>query len=260
MATRLRKLLIDRVDLVPRGANPDAHIALFKRDAEPGSGTVADMSTKEEDVTKNKDERPDLADVPEAVVKYLENVEAERTALADRVEKSETAVTELTAKVEKLEASGKPEDEIEKSELPEAVRKRFDELEARAKEAEEIAKAERETRERAEAIAKAKTFGVGEADKVGPALMKLDAESREVIEQTLKAAGEQLAKSALFSETGSARTNGGGDANDKLTELAKARASETKTTFHKAYAEILETPEGRELYTKSMQEKREAVR
>src|SRR5262245_11596498 len=30
MARRLRKLLIDRVDLVPAGANPDAHIVLFK--------------------------------------------------------------------------------------------------------------------------------------------------------------------------------------------------------------------------------------
>lgn len=34
MARKLKKLLIDRVDLVPDGANPDAHILLFKQDGE----------------------------------------------------------------------------------------------------------------------------------------------------------------------------------------------------------------------------------
>ena len=32
MATRLKNLTVDRVDLVDAWANPDAHVVLFKRD------------------------------------------------------------------------------------------------------------------------------------------------------------------------------------------------------------------------------------
>ena len=47
MPVKLRQLMIDRVDLVDKGANPDAHIVLFKRDAgkppvSKGSGQTPD--------------------------------------------------------------------------------------------------------------------------------------------------------------------------------------------------------------------------
>jgi hypothetical protein len=35
MATKLRRLVLNRVDLVDRGANPEAHITMFKRDEQP---------------------------------------------------------------------------------------------------------------------------------------------------------------------------------------------------------------------------------
>lgn len=56
MPSKLTKLIVDRVDLVDRGANPDAHVVLFKR-AEP-EGPVSrwrqlyDALTRGESVTK----------------------------------------------------------------------------------------------------------------------------------------------------------------------------------------------------------------
>lgn len=48
MATKLKRLVIDRVDLVDRGANPDAHIALFKRAREPDTERSDSMEKQDE--------------------------------------------------------------------------------------------------------------------------------------------------------------------------------------------------------------------
>lgn len=53
-ATKLKNLLIDRVDLVDKGANPEARILLFKRDDSAGeSGGVAAESSKERNLLKS---------------------------------------------------------------------------------------------------------------------------------------------------------------------------------------------------------------
>src|SRR5690606_12207738 len=56
-ATKLKNLLIDRVDLVDKGANPEARIVLFKRDDSAGeSGGVAAESSKERNLLKSAGE------------------------------------------------------------------------------------------------------------------------------------------------------------------------------------------------------------
>lgn len=44
MATKLKRLRVDRVDLVDRGANPDAHVLLYKRDVEKAEWDAAYMN------------------------------------------------------------------------------------------------------------------------------------------------------------------------------------------------------------------------
>jgi hypothetical protein len=44
MATRLRKLTFNEVSLVDRGANPGAHVLLFKRDETPAGNGGGDQT------------------------------------------------------------------------------------------------------------------------------------------------------------------------------------------------------------------------
>lgn len=68
-----KRLRLNRVDFVDKGANPDAHITLAKR-----------APTEDRQMADTKDT------LPEAVAKRLADLDAENKALAARVEKAES--------------------------------------------------------------------------------------------------------------------------------------------------------------------------
>lgn len=218
---------------------------------------------KEDKLTKKADtEQVDLEKLDPVVKEFIEGIQKSVDELTARAEKAEEDLEAAKAEVAKAAKLGDDEgnegsEDILKA-LPEPVRKRFEELEKRAEDAETIAKSEREVREIAEWITKAKTLGLGEADKLGPALRSLaaaDAEAVKVVEETLVAASEQIKKGRLFSVVGSDANEGGSDAVAKLESLAKARAEKESVTYAKAYDDVLQTAEGSALYAESRREK-----
>lgn len=73
---------------------------------------------------------------------------------------------------------------------------------------------------------------------------------RKQVDGLLKAANER--GGAAFEQFGTAaKSSDVGNAETKLEELAQKRATENGITFHKAYAEVLGTPEGRALYAQT---------
>lgn len=125
MATRLKALHITKIALVPKGANQEAHVLLYKS-APPEEEEMADTVDKA---------------AHEAVIKQLND--------------AKTQIATLTEQVTKLTPSD-PED-IWKG-VPDAVRKRVEESEARAKRAEEAVALEKAEREKVLYIAKARSF------------------------------------------------------------------------------------------------------
>lgn len=126
MATRLKALKITKIALVPKGANQEAHVLLYKS-APP----------EEEDMP------------PETVSK------ADHDAVVAKLKDAEAQIATLTEQVKKLTPAD-PED-LWKG-VPDALRKRFEEQEARAKRAEEAVALEKAEREKVLYIAKARSY------------------------------------------------------------------------------------------------------
>jgi hypothetical protein len=264
MTKKLTHLVIDRVDLVDRGANPDAHITLAKREEQDPSGTrartepSADLSVDKSDPSTGGERMSDeQKDDVQKHTELEEKLEAETKARADAEAKIAELEGELAEAKKSAEASDESEDEVMKS-LPEDVRKRIEDAEARAQEAERIAKAERETRLDGEYVAKAGKLDKLslEADKFGPMLRKVaeqDAETAAEIERVLTAANESLSKSELFKSIGDGSAVVG-DAEAKLDAMAKKYADDHKVSYAKAYDTVIQTDEGRALYGQSREE------
>lgn len=131
-------------------------------------------------------------------------------------------------------------------------------LVALAKSADEnskIAKAEREQRENAEFAKRAneelKHLPGEEAHKV--ALLKsvegiADADTKAKVKEMLKANNDKMAK-AFETKGSNGGTAEGSTPQDQLDTLAKKYSTDNKVTFEKAMTEVLNTAEGRELYT-----------
>ena len=103
MATELRKLRIRRVALVDRGANQDADVELFKRDAprevdfmaEEQAVSKADLDAALEQVAKAQQEK---ADAEAAAAKAAEEAAEVKAELAKRDEAAEVAKYDGEAK------------------------------------------------------------------------------------------------------------------------------------------------------------------
>lgn len=225
MATHLKRLRLDRIDFVDRGANPGAHIALFKR---------------------HSDEEPTMAE--------KKMTEAEQ--IADLTAKLAKAEADLDAATKPAE---KPED-IEKN-LPEPVRALLEKARADAKANEErIAKLEAE-RDRNQMIAKANEFkGLGAADDLTAILLPVSkAVPKDVYDALLtrmKGWNEIAKLSAAFKEVGS-NNEGDQDPEAKLNVLAKAyHTAHPDLTPEMAYSEVLKSSEGTALYRAAQAAKR----
>ena len=106
MATKLKKLIVNRVDLVDAGDNPTAHVLLYKRKE------TASMPPKTDDLTPIKKAIDDA--VAEAVAKAAADAKTEHDAFVAELAKL-APVVEPTI------------DDIDKSKLDPAVRKVLDE-------------------------------------------------------------------------------------------------------------------------------------
>lgn len=153
-------------------------------------------------------------------------------------------------------------------ELPEELKKRFEELEKKAAEAEElrkrveeaerIAKEEREARERAEIRKRAESYAnAGPVDDIADVLFKAyqaGKEYGEKLEALFRAAHERIARGELFREIGG---NGSGSTQAEAKLMAKAeeiRKADPKLTKEQAFAKACE--ENPDLYLEYRREAR----
>ena len=164
---------------------------------------------------------------------------------------------ERKAKLKALDKSAKEAEAKEKAEkagVSEAVIKQIAALEKRAESAETIAKEERDKRLTAEFEKRAEEElphipgSVEEKGEMLKALEELPETAKKAALAALKAGDEGL-KKAVFTEKGrNSVIPGSSDAEVQLDSLAKAHATEHKMAFAKAYAEVLNTEQGAELY------------
>lgn len=198
MPTQLRNLDVRFVSLVDRAAVRDPNnptepqkFILFKRDSGADPDPQGGSMTEEERAA-------------------LQKAEQERDEALAKLEKAEK-------KLKKQAKTDEPTtEEIDKADLPKAVRDALekaeterDELKKAADEATQLAKAERDQRIAKEFIAKAEgefAHVGGDSTEFGPILKaaseKLSKEEYEALETRLRAAEEQVRTSQLFKEMG----------------------------------------------------------
>lgn len=219
---RLKRLRVTRVAFVDRGANPGAHITLYKRDdtmakVEELEKQVADLTAKLADATAENETL---------------RQQGEKGTAPDPLAKADPAVR---ARVE----------ELEKARQAEAARN--EELAAR------VAKMEAD-RDRTLYVAKAAAFpGMGKADDFGPTLGKiakaLTGDEFAAFEQALRAMHEQLATGDLFKAVGGDVAGGDNTAWGQLEKMASDLVTAGKArSFAAAMTQVLETPVGVQLH------------
>lgn len=181
----------------------------------------------------------------EQLSKALEKAEIDMAALEKRAADAETLLKSKDAELAELKKSAGGETEDVLKSLPEAIRKRFEEAEAKTKAAEDAIAKMKDESEAKEAIAKAKDLGIGKAEDVGPLLVrvakgKTTADDAKTLEQLLKSAGEVASKSNLFKSMGSTVAEGvDPDAllKSKAEEIRKAKP---ELSFEQAYTKAVE--------------------
>lgn len=284
MANRLSNMEITEISLVDEPANDDARVVIVKSkggEAQPASpariagalfAAIQELSPQivEKAVADGFSADPQAAASAaaliqefvmdlEAVTKALEEAEAKLDVLEKRAtaaeaatKENETIIKAKDARIAELEGAANPdaaEEELMKS-LPESIRKRLEEADAKTKAAEaEVQKAKDEA-ERTEAIAKAKALKVADPEKVADLMLrvakgKTTPEDAALIEGVLKSAAEVDAKSPLFKAMG---TSDATEAEPEAVLKRKAdeilKAAEGKMTFAQAYDRALaENPE-----------------
>lgn len=227
MPTRLTGLQIRRVSVVPKGANQEAHLVLFKRDTteDDMAGKVqtveeqlAELTAKVATLTKAK------SDADEARLK----AEAEAKKAADAKKSAEDIAKEQKDAVEVLQKQA--------TQAQERVTKLEDEIE----------------RQRYLKIA-AEVPHLGAPDDAAPQLRTiakaLGDEGFKAWLQKQKAFAAQLQGSGLLKETGSGNGDTGDSPTAKLDTMARTYAKEKGVPFEKAYAVIIKSDEGKALYT-----------
>lgn len=223
----LRKLNLSRVDLVPKGSNPGAHIALFKE--APESSDATETNSPDSSGPTNSKENPMSQTATEATAteeattaEATENTEA-TTEVTETTEAAETteATAEVTTPEPALAGAGVEKAEAEtitKAEA-EAIRKQNADLTAK------VAKMEADART-TEFIAKAEkecSF-IGDPTQTAKWLMLADEHFEkadcDAFETMLKSISEQVEQGNLFGQF----AKGDAEATDPETELEKAAA------------------------------------
>lgn len=227
-------------------------------------------------VAKSEDKAPEKADVEliaKAEGKAPEPADQVKGALA-LLRKNRGALSDTDKATIASLAKEEDKEEINKEELAPAVRAYIEKQEAQVKaaikessEAVAVLKEERVKIRKAEFVETAKSLahvpGTGTSEEFGETLMKLadaDPEAAVKLISVLSGTETVLAKSAMWTERGSARPGAAGSAMDKITEQAvvlQKAEGEGKMTIEKAIDKVLSDPRNAELYTEY---KREAAR
>ena len=229
MTSWLRRLQIDKVALVDQGANPDAHIVLFKRD-----------EVKKAACPECGEEMGEAKKCPECGYTKEQKMAEKKPTDAERIAKLETDLKAAQDAVTKAEAASKDQPDVA------SIQKALADKEARLAKMED----ERETDVCLRKIAGWKHLPA-KADDFASTLKKLrksvpvEAEAVcGIIEKYEKA----LQDSAIFSERGSAG-EAGGDIYAQIRAGAAAMVQKDgKLTPEQAESLFLSTPEGRKLY------------
>lgn len=145
-ATKLKNLLIDRVDLVDKGANPEARIVLFKRDDSAGeSGGVAAESSKERNLLKSAWEliakHLGFSDEKNSIGEYVVDIDVRpRINGADITKSDEGGDVKMPEHTANLDELLNGVDEKIREAVKAALAKRDEELEALRKRVDELSK------------------------------------------------------------------------------------------------------------------------
>ncbi len=207
MPRKLRRLKLDRVDLVDSGANPGANITLFKHRTEsPSAGTrrvhISAVPKETEKVTKTADELQAAHD-------------AEMTESRELAAARLTEIEELRADVERT-VSEADTDSAE-------VQKQLDDVTSRVEKT-EIENAELRKADRVRTfIAKAKAYDLPE--QIAPMLMEADEHFSEDSKQQFDGLLAQAKTEKLFAQLSDPGAEGE-DAATRLQKAAKARVDE----------------------------------
>jgi len=248
---RLRKLRITRVDRVTAGANPDAHVLLYKREEE-NNPTLDAVDVIDFTSDTSATERPnqmeplmtiDREALTAEVVAFIESLETERDEALVKASEAEAALVEPAVEVIEAEPT---DEEILKSLAP-AIRDRIEKAESeKAALADRVTKME-DAALKAVFIAKAGQYKTVESDVeslaalMGDVAKNCTAESAQVLERVLKAANARLdeAHRLITAEFGTAAGLDSTDAGQQIESLAKARSTETGETMPIATAAVL---------------------
>jgi hypothetical protein len=243
MPKRLSELVIREGALVDKGDNPLAKITFWKR-RDPDQGDT--MPTPEE--------------VQKAHAQALATKDTEIAKLqADLKAANESAATEI-AKLKKGEAVAKVDP---LAGLPEDIRKRLVDSDARAEALEKKLAEETDARRTAEFTKRAEQLGtvpgmtVGEVATILKALPTSDAER---LEKALRATAAQAKESAaLLKELGRVGQDGAGVEGpmEKLEVLAKSYAAANKVPLAVARYEVQKSGEGEKLFNEARKAEQE---
>ncbi len=222
---RLKNLRLSEVSLVPAGANPSAHVMLYKAE-------------KPEEPKRESKETPGMT----VKVNKKEDGTIEVVSVAE--DGTETIVETITApKVEKAEET------VSKSDY-EAIKKQQEET------AKQLAKMQEEAT-KATFTAKAAEYGnIGIADDVAPVLIAANKSFTEdefkALETLLKAANARAESSALLKQLSKTGGNDPTDFDSKLEALAKAKVDAgTAATIEIAKGQVMrENADLRDEYAK----------
>lgn len=249
MPTELINLELDELSLVPKGANPMAKAPIFKAHngdtmAEDTEKMSPEMDKKIKDYMKAKG--CDRKTAMDALMKSFDEVEALKAenerlskALTDGGYTIEADSITKAAPIEYVEYEG---EKINKADIPAPILK--------ALEAAEIEKADRALTERAEA--KLPHFEKAAAKGLLAAVDKMD--DTDILIAALEAADAAFADK--MEEFGKASSKGEfASPKDELDAMVKAYKEEHKVDFHKAYAEVAKTKDGKALINKSYKDK-----
>lgn len=264
--SKLTRLNIGEVSFCAEGMNPGARVSLFKN-RDSLAGVIESAIAKflgQSPGDQPGDDDMNIKDLEKKITE-LEGTAASLTALTKALDTAGVKVVknddgEVTGVEVKKEEE---DDEIDKSKLPESVRKYLDTLEKAAKDAadkadaaDKLAKAERDRREAAELAKEAEIkYGnlPGESSAKGRVLKLIrdsgDEDVRKTAEEMLLA-GDKAMKAALDSVGSDVPV--AGSAEDRLDALAKERAKQDDVPYAKAYDQVLaENPNLYTEYTKS---------
>jgi ABC-type transporter Mla MlaB component len=234
MPSLLKNLELEELSLVDKPANPLAMAPLFKRDNSNGETMTKDIKKTEETPVEIDTTEVDTLKAEIETLKAAN--EALRKSFLDEGYKITAEGVTKAAEPDYITVDG---EQINKADVPAPILKRMETAEAELK-AQEITK-------------KAKETLPNFKEDVAVKLMKFDLD--DDIMQILSAAD------ALFAEvmTEKGETNPTDDfmePSDKLKELAKAFQTENKTTYEKAYTEVVKTAEGKALANEIMKGKK----